>query len=75
MLCPRLIDRAVGLDESEKSLTDTVAVPCTLPLVAVTVKLLPTVVAVNSPDELIEPPPLTVQVNAGCGFIGLLFWS
>jgi hypothetical protein len=71
-----LIDREVGLVVSEKSVTETRAVPEMLPLAAVTVKGPPTVLAVNSPDELlIEPPPLTDQVNDGWGLIGLLFWS
>ena len=73
-----MIDRELGLTVSEKSaaaVTQTEAVPVTPPLAAVTVKLLPTVVAVNRPDEVIVPPPLTDQLNDGCGFIGLLFWS
>ena len=49
--------------------------PVTPPLAAVTVKFEPTVVAVNRPDPLIDPPPLTDQVNDGWGFIGMLFWS
>src|SRR6478672_11302567 len=69
------MDREVGLTDSEKSVTVTVAVPFTPPLAAVTVKFDPTVVAVNRPAELIEPPPLTDQVNVGCGFIATLFWT
>ena len=50
------------------NVTVTLAVPLTLPLVAVTVNgptgVLP---AVNSPLPLIVPPPLTVQVKLGCG--------
>ena len=57
------------------AVTVTLAVPFTPPLAAVTVKVRPTVVAVNRPDELIDPPPLTDQVNDGWGLIGLLFWS
>ncbi len=65
-----------GLTESEKSgdtlVTVTLAVPLTLPLPAVTVKGPPPVApAVNNPDELMVPPPLTDQVNVGCGLIGL----
>ena len=62
MPCPRLIDRVVGLAESEKSVTDTLAVPLTPPLAAVTVNGPPAVEpALNRPDELIVPPPLTDQ--------------
>jgi hypothetical protein len=57
------------------AVTVTLAVPFTPPLAAVTVKFDPTVVAVNRPAELIEPPPLTDQLNVGCGFIATLFWS
>ena len=71
----RLMDREFGLTKSEKSVTVTLAVPVTPPLAAVTVKFEPTVVAVNRPAELIEPPPLTDQVNVGCGVSGALFWS
>ena len=54
------------------AVTVTLAVPFTLPLDAVTVKGPPVVEpAVNKPDELMEPPPLTDQVNVGCGLIGL----
>ncbi len=56
--------------------TVTLAVPLTLPLAAVTVKGPPAVEpAVNSPLELIVPPPLTDQVKVGCGFSGLPVWS
>jgi len=52
----------------------TLAVPWTLPLVAVTVKGPPAVVALNNPvDALIVPPPLTVQVKVGCGLIATPF--
>ena len=74
---PRLTDCEVGLTESEKSaagrlMTVTLAVPFRVPLVAVTVKGPPAVEpAMNKPDELMVPPPLTDQVNAGCGLIGL----
>ena len=73
---PRLTDREVGLTESEKSgstpVTVTLAVPLTLPLLAVTVKGPPAVeLAVNKPDALMEPPPLTDQVKLGCGLNGL----
>ena len=57
------------------AVTETLAVPVTPPLAAVTVKFEPTVVAVNRPDELIDPPPLTDQLNDGWGFIGMWFWS
>ena len=40
------------------AVTVTLAVPFTPPFAAVTVKSDPTVVAVNRPAELIEPPPL-----------------
>ena len=60
----------VGLIEREKSgklVTVTLAVPLTVPLVAVTVKGPPVVeAAVNKPVALIAPPPLAVQVNVGC---------
>ena len=53
------------------AITTTLAMALTVPLVAVTVKGPPAVVpAVNDPDALIIPPPLTDQVNAGCGVIG-----
>jgi len=53
------------------AVTVTLAVPLTLPLAAFTVKGPPAVEPVNNPDELMEPPPLTDQVNVGCGLIGL----
>ena len=54
------------------AVTVTLAVPLTLPLVAVTVKGPPAVApAVNKPEVLIVPPPLTDQVKVGCGLIGL----
>ena len=57
-------------------MTVTLAVPLTLPLVAVTVNGPPAVEpAVNRPAVLIVPPPLTDQVNAGCGVIGWPNWS
>src|SRR5436305_780639 len=67
---------AVGLEVILKSLgaavTVTLAVPLTLLLAAATVKGPPAVEpAVNSPELLMVPPPLTDQVNAGCGVIGL----
>ena len=73
---PRLTDCDVGLTENAKSggrlVTVTLAVPFTLPLAAVTVKGPPAVEpAVNKPDALIVPPPLTNQVNVGCGLNGL----
>ena len=51
--------------------------PCTLPLVAVTVKGPPALEpAVKSPDDgPIEPPPLTDQVNEGCELSGWPNWS
>ena len=53
------------------AVTVMLAVPLTVPLVAVTVKGPPAAEpAVNSPDPLIVPPPLTDQVNGGCGVIG-----
>jgi len=58
-----LIDREVGLTESEKSVTETLAVPFTLPLDAVTVKFPVVEPAVNRPDGLMAlPPPVTDQV-------------
>ena len=52
--------------------TVTLAVPLTLPLAAVTVKGPPAVEpAVNSPEALMVPPPLTDQLNVGWGLIGL----
>jgi hypothetical protein len=73
---PRRTDTEAGLMESEKSagkpVTVTLAVPLTVSLVAVTVKGPPAAApAVNSPDPLTVPPPLTDQVNVGCGLIGL----
>ena len=65
----------VGLAESEKSFTVTLAVPLTPPLAAVTVNGPPGVVAVNRPDPLIDPPPLTDQVNDGWELSGLPYWS
>jgi hypothetical protein len=61
--------------ESEKScgkpVTVTLAVPLTVPLVAITVKGPPAVEpAVNRPPVVIVPPPLTDQVNGGRGVIG-----
>ena len=72
---PRLTDWEVGLTEREKSggtlVTVTLAVPLTVPLAAVTVNGPPAVEpAVNKPDELMPPPPLTDQVNVGCGLKG-----
>ena len=76
---PRRTDCAVGLTESEKSagtvVTVTLAVPLTLPLVAVTVKEPAVEPAVNKPAVLMVPPPLTVQVNVGCGLTGWPNWS
>ena len=77
---PRAADCEAGLTESEKSagtlVTVTLAVPLTLPLVAVTVKGPPAVgPAVNKPDPLMAPPPLTVQVKDGCGLTRLPNWS
>jgi len=77
---PRRTDAEAGLTESEKSagvaVTVTLAVPLTLPLVAVTVNGPPAVEpAVNRPAVLIVPRPLTDQVNVGCGLIGLPNWS
>jgi hypothetical protein len=77
---PRRTDTEAGLMESEKSagkpVTVTLAVPLTVPLVAITVKGPPAVEpAVNRPPVLIVPPPLTDQVNAGCGVIGWPNWS
>ncbi len=60
VLWPALIDRVVGLDDREKSVTDTLAVPVTVPLAAVTVYGPPAVEpAWNSPVGSIVPPPLT----------------
>lgn len=72
---PRPIVTNVGSTEREKSgdtlVTVMLAVPVTLPLVAVTVYGPPAVVpAVNDPDAPIVPPPLIDQVNAGCGLSG-----
>ena len=53
------------------AVTVTLAVPETLPLVAVTVNGPPAVEpAVNKPSVLIVPPPFTDQVNTGCGLSG-----
>ena len=58
------------------AVTVTLAEPLRLPLVAFTVKGPPAVVpAVNKPEVLIVPPPLTDQVKAGCGLTGWLNWS
>jgi hypothetical protein len=70
-----LIERALGLAESEKSVTVTLAVPLTPPLDAVTVKGPPAALAENRPVGLIDPPPPTDQVNVGCELSGLWFWS
>ena len=53
-------------------MTVTLAVPCTPPLAAVTVKSAG-VVAENRPAELIEPPPLTDQVESAADRVP--FWS
>ena len=45
-----------------------------VPVVAVAGMFVPSGVAVNRPDELIEPPPLTEQLTGGCGLRGLLSW-
>ena len=56
----------------DAAVTVTLAVPLTLPLVAVTVKGPPAVEpAVNRPEALIVPPPLTDQVKVGWGLSGL----
>ena len=61
---------------SEKSVTDTLAVPVRPPLAAVTVNGPPAVEpALNKPDEPIVPPPLTDQVNDGCGLKAWPNWS
>ena len=53
------------------AVTVTLAVPPTLPLAAVTVKGPPVVApAVNKPVESMLPPPLTDQLNVGCGLTG-----
>jgi hypothetical protein len=58
------------------AVTVMLAVPLTVPLEAVTVKGPPAAApAVNSPDPLTVPPPLTDQVNGDCGLIGLPNWS
>ena len=57
------------------ALTVTLAVPLTPPLAAVTVNGPPGVVAVNRPARLIDPPPLTDQVNDGWELSGLPNWS
>jgi hypothetical protein len=72
---PRLIDCDGGLTESVKLagtlVTVTLALPLTLPLLAVTVKGPPALApAVNKPVALMVPPPLTVHVNVGCGLMG-----
>jgi hypothetical protein len=56
-------------------LTVAVAVPLTPALVAVTVKLPDVVPAVNSPSPPIDPPPLTLQVKAGCIVWSVPNWS
>ena len=62
VLWPPLIDRVVGLDESEKSVTDTLAVPVTVPLAAVTLNGPPALEpARNNPLASIVPPPDTDQ--------------
>ena len=59
---PRLTDRVVGVAEREKSVTDTLAVPLTVPLAAVTLYGPPAVEpAWNSPVGSIVPPPDTDQ--------------
>jgi hypothetical protein len=74
---PRRTDIEAGLTESEKSagvaVTVTLAVPFTPPLDAVTVADPAVAPAVNSPAVLTvpSPPPLTAQVNAGCGLSGM----
>jgi hypothetical protein len=73
---PRLTEREAGFAEREKSatraVTVTLAVPFTPPLDAVTVNGPPLLdPAVNTPAELMTPPPFTNQENAGCGLIGL----
>ena len=65
-----MIEREVGVADSEKSVTVTPAVPFTPPLAAVTVNGPPGVVAENRPVELIVPPPDTDQVNVGWELIG-----
>ena len=78
---PRLTVRLAGLTDSEKScdgaVTVTLALPCTVPLVAVTVNGPPALEpAVKSPDDgSTAPPPLTDHVNEGCGFTGWPNWS
>ena len=53
------------------AVTVTLAVPVTLPLVAVTVKGPPAVEpAVNKPAASIVPPPFADHPNAGCGLSG-----
>ena len=77
MLWPCLIDRELGLAESEKSgwTTVTLAVPETEPLVALTAKGPPAVEpALNSP-LLMVPPPLTDHVNVGWVARATPFWS
>ena len=68
-------DTVIDVSTGE-AVTDTLAVPLVPPLDAVTVKGPPTLEpAVNRPEELIEPPPLTDHVNEGCGLIGWPNWS
>ena len=52
------------------AVTVTLAVPLALALDAVTVNGPPTVLALNRPELLIVPPPLTVQANTGCVLTG-----
>src|SRR5207248_2400936 len=70
--CAMLND--VGDALMEKSgggaVTVTLAVTLRLPLAAVTVKVPGVEPAVNKPDVLMVPPPLTDQVKVGGGFIG-----
>jgi hypothetical protein len=71
-VCTEALDgETVMVVSTGAAVTVTLAVPVTLPLVAVTVKGPPAVEpAVNKPEALMLPPPLTDQVNVGCGFIG-----
>ena len=58
------------------AVTETLAVPVRPPLAAVTVNGPPAVEpALNRPDELIVPPPLTDQANDGCGLRAWPYWS
>ena len=68
-----LLGATVIVVKTGAAVTVTLAVPLTPPLAAaVTVKGPPAFApAVNNPDELMVPPPLTDQVNVGCGLIGL----